>query len=426
MKYIVRIMLLSIVLAVLGIIAYAYFGGDGKDHEERLIGALSFVADEIEASAQVLKADVFYAPSIEMEGESDVWTVSGLAVIQSSSGGTYRMKYSAMVRNLCESYTDGSCWRLEALSVGEPSEGEASMAAAVVVEDEAVETPVSAAPAAPEAAAPDDPAVATPTVEVPAPQSGAAESGAPSPAAPREMVVETTPDTPPMEGGGASGSAGQAETVEVPVAGAEVPDLSEAPEPPGEEAEAQRSDAAAEVEDAQPAQAADVEPAAGPAAEPVETGLRSSRDPSAELTPREKPAAPQAPDPETEIALETEEPGDSGEGTSGGIEIEGLGTVQLPSADEGQTFLGDEVRHFSCAKGDYVRDVYVKYLRTVGDPPCSVMYEKRPPEEPSTKVIWHADNERGFCEYRAKEFVEKLRDMDWDCSPVPEGKRAGD
>lgn len=378
MKYIVQVILLSIVLAVSGLIAFAYFSGMSRDQEARLVGALSFVADEIEASAQVLKADVFYAPSIEMQGEPDVWTVSGLAVIQGASGGTYRMKYSAVVRNLCESYTDGSCWRLEALSVGEQT-----LAAAQIVVEEAADTESAAASPAVATAEPTQPLQPS---EAPAPQEQMAQSEASeamSPSEAAEQAAETAPGRAiTTEGGGSAGTARPTEPAE---------GTDPAIEDAGQMAPGRQEVAAA----AQPA--ASAVPAKATAA-----------DPAADVAAVE-PAGTTADRP-----------------TSGTLDIEGLGQIQLPGAGGGEMFLPDEVSHFSCTKADYRRDVFVKYLGAAGDPPCSVIYEKRPPEDPSTKIIWHADHERGFCEYRAKEFVEKLRDMDWDCAPLAKGERAGE
>ncbi len=72
----------------------------------------------------------------------------------------------------------------------------------------------------------------------------------------------------------------------------------------------------------------------------------------------------------------------------------------------------------ACSQGGLVRIIRVKYSGLVGEPPCAVVYEKSPPEEPSIETLWRTSHEKGFCEARVGELVEKLRGSNWKCGLV--------
>jgi len=46
--------------------------------------------------------------------------------------------------------------------------------------------------------------------------------------------------------------------------------------------------------------------------------------------------------------------------------------------------------------------------------PCSVTYEKGA----GIETLWQAENEAGYCEAKAAEFVEKQRGWGWDCASL--------
>jgi len=45
--------------------------------------------------------------------------------------------------------------------------------------------------------------------------------------------------------------------------------------------------------------------------------------------------------------------------------------------------------------------------------PCEVLYEKSEPQEIDT--LWKAKNQAGYCEKKAKQFVQKFEAKGWDC-----------
>lgn len=85
-----------------------------------------------------------------------------------------------------------------------------------------------------------------------------------------------------------------------------------------------------------------------------------------------------------------------------------------PAAVSSRTPLNE----LTCLLGGVVRIIRVEYSGSVGEPPCSVVYEKGPPEQPSVETLWRTNHEKGFCEARASEFVEKLRGWNWTCGPI--------
>jgi hypothetical protein len=47
--------------------------------------------------------------------------------------------------------------------------------------------------------------------------------------------------------------------------------------------------------------------------------------------------------------------------------------------------------------------------------PCEVHYYKDTEMPGEDQVLWSAQNEEGYCEARAAEFVERLEGMGWTC-----------
>ncbi len=66
-----------------------------------------------------------------------------------------------------------------------------------------------------------------------------------------------------------------------------------------------------------------------------------------------------------------------------------------------------------CTQGSLTRSVSVVYADPGQPVPCEVLYEK--PNEQQTMTLWRAQNEVGYCEARAREFVQKLQSLGWDC-----------
>ena len=76
---------------------------------------------------------------------------------------------------------------------------------------------------------------------------------------------------------------------------------------------------------------------------------------------------------------------------------------------------GAGVHPFVCVQDNLTRLVYLEYGGSVGQPPCSVVYEKRPPEPASRDVLWQAVHSTLYCELRAQELVELLQSGGWKC-----------
>ena len=73
------------------------------------------------------------------------------------------------------------------------------------------------------------------------------------------------------------------------------------------------------------------------------------------------------------------------------------------------------LNEYACLNDEMIRVVYVEYLGGAGQPPCTVVYKKSPPEQPSQEFLWNAETNVGFCEDNARELVEKLRAGGWKC-----------
>lgn len=108
-------------------------------------------------------------------------------------------------------------------------------------------------------------------------------------------------------------------------------------------------------------------------------------------------------------------------GSVGFMYHELLKPITVPMSDapaeelESPTKPDANVSDFACLQGGMVRAIRVEYSGSVGEPPCSVVYEKSAPEQPSTEILWRTQHEKGFCEARARELVEKLRSSNWKC-----------
>lgn len=68
-----------------------------------------------------------------------------------------------------------------------------------------------------------------------------------------------------------------------------------------------------------------------------------------------------------------------------------------------------------CTQAGMVRTVEV-VRETAAPVPCSVNYRKETeaPNAPAEQ-LWNAENEVGYCEARAAEFVARLESLGWQC-----------
>ena len=83
--------------------------------------------------------------------------------------------------------------------------------------------------------------------------------------------------------------------------------------------------------------------------------------------------------------------------------------------DPGIDYSVTDRNQYACLRDGMIRAVYVEYTKTAGEPPCAVVYEKSSPEEASREIPWRAEADMGFCEMRARELVDKLREWGWKC-----------
>jgi hypothetical protein len=67
-----------------------------------------------------------------------------------------------------------------------------------------------------------------------------------------------------------------------------------------------------------------------------------------------------------------------------------------------------------CTQDDLTRIVTIVYSEPGQPTPCEVLYEKS--SEGDSMTLWRAQNQPGYCEERASEFVEKLSQLGWSCT----------
>lgn len=77
---------------------------------------------------------------------------------------------------------------------------------------------------------------------------------------------------------------------------------------------------------------------------------------------------------------------------------------------------------WSCKHGNLTREVIIQYSGK-GPVPCSVVYNK-PDEGKTSKVLWNAESQQGYCEAKAKAFVAKLQGWGWACTSDAESTPA--
>jgi len=73
--------------------------------------------------------------------------------------------------------------------------------------------------------------------------------------------------------------------------------------------------------------------------------------------------------------------------------------------------LADE--DFICARGDLERVISVVYLGD-GPVPCEVRYDKG--DGQAARVLWSAEHTEGYCESKAKEFVDRQEGWGYSCT----------
>lgn len=77
-----------------------------------------------------------------------------------------------------------------------------------------------------------------------------------------------------------------------------------------------------------------------------------------------------------------------------------------------QSALADETT--VCLYGGAERKISIVYDFPGQPVPCSVTYEKGE----GIQTLWSAENEAGYCEAKAAEFIDKQRGWGWDCAKL--------
>ena len=67
----------------------------------------------------------------------------------------------------------------------------------------------------------------------------------------------------------------------------------------------------------------------------------------------------------------------------------------------------------TCKKATSIREIDIVYSEPGYKLPCEVTYKKN--ESPEIKILWRAQNQPGYCEQKAKEFIETFETQGWVC-----------
>ena len=90
--------------------------------------------------------------------------------------------------------------------------------------------------------------------------------------------------------------------------------------------------------------------------------------------------------------------------------------------------IADEGR-FQCRQDGLIRSVMIVYEIPGKAVPCQVVYSK-PTENEADRVLWSANSESGYCEFKAREFRAQMESWGWTCDeerePPAEAEQLGD
>lgn len=73
-----------------------------------------------------------------------------------------------------------------------------------------------------------------------------------------------------------------------------------------------------------------------------------------------------------------------------------------------------QAESWSCRHGNDVREIHIQTESPSSPVPCNVVYKKLT-EGVEDRVLWNAQNDAGYCEEKAKAFVEKQISWGWTC-----------
>lgn len=75
-----------------------------------------------------------------------------------------------------------------------------------------------------------------------------------------------------------------------------------------------------------------------------------------------------------------------------------------------------------CTNGDDMRVISVEYEDAQTQIPCDVNYDKGE----GVQTLWSAKSEIGYCESKAREFIEKHESWGWSCEKNPQADNTVD
>ena len=78
------------------------------------------------------------------------------------------------------------------------------------------------------------------------------------------------------------------------------------------------------------------------------------------------------------------------------------------------TPFGSQAESWTCNMGNSVREIHIQTDTPSSPVPCSVVY-KKVTEGAEDQTLWTAENDAGYCEEKAKAFVEKQVSWGWTC-----------
>jgi len=73
---------------------------------------------------------------------------------------------------------------------------------------------------------------------------------------------------------------------------------------------------------------------------------------------------------------------------------------------------------WSCERNEHIREVVIEYTGS-GPVPCRVVYSK-PTEKMETLLLWTSETLEGYCEEKAKAFIDRLEAWQWACVDASE------
>ncbi len=82
-----------------------------------------------------------------------------------------------------------------------------------------------------------------------------------------------------------------------------------------------------------------------------------------------------------------------------------------------------QAESWTCSMGNSVREIHIQTDTPSSPVPCSVVY-KKVTEGAEDQTLWTAENDAGYCEEKAKAFVEKQVSWGWTCEEATGGESA--